>query len=216
MSNKILIVEDDIALLESLEDLLEDSGYSVKTATNSDDALNLTFNNQFDLYLLDINIPFTNGIELLKSLRDADDKTPAIFLTSYKEKQKLKEGFLSGGDDYITKPFDNDELLLRIKALLNRTNPSTIKAGELELNETNMQITLNSTPLELSKKEYELLKLLIKNYKNTLPKELILDELWRYENGGSEGAIRVYINRLKTMIGEEKIKNIRGIGYKLV
>ncbi len=216
MSNKILIVEDDTILLESLQDLLEENGYGVKISTNSDDAVNLTYKEKFDLYLLDINIPFVSGIELLKSLRDANDKTPAVFLTSHTDKGKLKEGFLSGGDDYITKPFDNDELLLRIKAILNRTKPSMLKAGNLELNEENKQIYLNSNPLSLSKREYELLRLLMKNYKNTVPKELILYELWKYEDGGSEGAIRVYINRLKSVIGEEKIQNIRGIGYRLV
>jgi DNA-binding response OmpR family regulator len=217
MSNKILLVEDDILLSESIEDLLEDEGYKVTTATNGENALDYTYKEKFDLYLLDINIPLINGLEVLKSLREANDNTPAIFLTSHKEKEKLKEGFLSGGDDYITKPFDNDELLLRIEALLRRVKPKNdFIVGDYVLKTKQMCILYKNQELKLSKKEYELLSLFLQNTNQLIPKELIIDELWSNTQTGSDGAIRVYINRIKQLIPEINIENIRGIGYKFV
>ncbi len=214
---KILLLEDDQLLAETLEDLLEDEGFEVTHAPNGQVALELTFTNKFDLYLFDINVPLINGITLLKELRDADDNTHAIFLTSHKDKEMLKSGFLSGGDDYITKPFDNDELILRILSLSKRAKE--IKKECIALlchDKKHKRFFYDTLELELSKKEYELLLLLVLHVNATVPKELILDELWSSSESGSEGAVRVYINRIKQLIPQMKIENIRGIGYKLV
>ena len=217
MSSSILLIEDDALLAESIEDLLEEEGYSVTCAVNGEEALELTYEQNFDLYLVDINLPLLDGITLLKELRNADDTTPAIFLTSHTKKEKLKEGFASGGDDYITKPFDNEELLLRIEALLRRTRPTLpSKIGDFSIDASSMQILYKEKPLELSKKEYELLLYFLQNANKTLPKEQIIDAIWGRSESGSEGAIRVYINRLKQHISELKIENIRGIGYRFV
>ena len=217
MSSSILLIEDDTLLAESLEDLLEEEGYNITHAINAEEALELTFAKNFDLYLIDINLPLLDGLTLLKELRDADDMTPSIFLTSYKEKEKLKEGFASGGDDYITKPFDNDELILRIEALLRRTRSTLPKRiGAFEIDSQAMQITFEGKTLELSKKEYDLLLLFLQNANKTLPKEQIIDSIWSLSESGSEGAIRVYINRLKQHIPNLHIENIRGIGYRFV
>jgi DNA-binding response OmpR family regulator len=121
VSIKILLLEDDMLFAESLIDLLEDEEYEVTHVPNGQSALNASFENRYDLYLLDINVPLINGIELLQSLRDADDTTPTIFLTSHKDEESLKQGFLSGADDFITEPFNNTELLLRLRALLKRS-----------------------------------------------------------------------------------------------
>ncbi len=217
MSSSILLIEDDALLAESLEDLLEEEGYEVTHAVNGEEALELTYEHSFDLYLVDINLPLLDGITLLKELRAADDTTPAIFLTSHTKKEKLREGFSSGGDDYITKPFDNEELLLRIAALLRRTQAVLPKQiGDFAIDESSMQILYKETPLELSKKEYELLLFFLKNADKTLPKEQIIDTVWGRSESGSEGAIRVYINRLKQHIPGLTIENIRGIGYRFV
>ena len=214
MSNKILLLEDDSLLAESLLDLLEDD-FDVLHAINGEVALDMIYNEKFDLYLFDINVPLIDGISLLKELRQADDLTPAIFLTSYKD--KLKEGFLSGGDDYITKPFDTDELLLRLHAVLKRVKPSDVfKVGDFIINPKNMLITYKNEELRLSKKEFELLSLFLTNVNKPLSKETIIEELWQLNEGGSDGALRVYINRLKHLIPDLKIENLRGIGYKLV
>ena len=216
-SSSILIVEDDALLAETLEDLLEEEGYEVILAVNGEEALERTYDHSFNLYLIDINLPLLDGITLLKELRDADDTTPAIFLTSHTKKEKLKEGFASGGDDYITKPFDNEELLLRIEALLRRTQQILPKQiGDFSIDESSMQILYKNKTLELSKKEYELLLLLLQNIGKIVPKEQIIDTVWERSESGSEGAIRVYINRLKQHVPQLKIENIRGIGYRLV
>lgn len=217
MSNRILLLEDDQLLAETLVDLLEDEEFEVTHAPNGQEALDITFKDKFDIYLLDINVPLINGVTLLKELRDSGDSTPAIFLTSHKDKEMLKSGFLSGADDYITKPFDNDELLLRITALTRRNRPNKTKCVALLCHdEIHKRILYDKQELELSKKEYELLLLLMSHANTSVPKELILDELWSSSESGSDGAVRVYINRIKQLIPEVKIENIRGIGYKLV
>jgi DNA-binding response OmpR family regulator len=217
VSIKILLLEDDLLFAETVVDLLEDEGYELEHYANGQDALDAIYKNRYDLYLLDINVPLINGIDLLKELREADDVTPSIFLTSHTEKAKLKEGFLSGCDDYITKPFDMDELLLRIQALLRRSQKESPECvGDLAHDEVHKTIRYKGKELELSQKEYGLLLLFMRHYNETLPKELILDELWSSAESGSDGVVRVYVNRLKQMLPELKFENIRGIGYKLV
>lgn len=217
MSIKILLLEDDLLLAETLTDLLEDNDYEVSHVPNGQEALNTTFNEKFNIYLLDINVPLIDGLTLLKELREAKDTTPAIFLTSHKDKEMLKNGFLSGGDDYITKPFDTDELLLRVNALIKRTKADKKECINLlchdELHKT---FFYNKVELDLSKKEYDLLLLLVQHVNRVVPKELITAELWHSSESGSDGAIRVYINRIKQLLPHMKIENIRSIGYKLV
>jgi DNA-binding response OmpR family regulator len=217
VSIKILLLEDDQLFAETLTDLLEESGFEVIHVPNGQDALDATFDKKFDIYLLDINVPLLSGITLLKELRDSNDNTPTIFLTSHKDKEMLKNGFLSGADDYITKPFDSDELLLRIEALLRRTKANKAKCVKLLCHdEVHQRFFYDSVEMDLSKKEYELLLLLMRHADNAVPKELILDELWSSSESGSDGAIRVYINRIKQLLPQMEIQNIRGIGYKLV
>lgn len=214
---KILLLEDDLLFGETLTDLLEDEGYDVTHSPNGQSALDATFEHKFDAYLLDINVPLIDGVSLLKELRDADDNTPAIFLTSHKDKEMLSRGFLSGCDDYLTKPFDNDELLLRLKALLKRSVKDEVKCVSLLCHDTtHKRILYDEVELDLSKKEYELLLLLMHHANTPVPKEMILDELWSSSDGGSDGAVRVYINRIKHLLPQVSIQNIRGIGYKLV
>jgi DNA-binding response OmpR family regulator len=216
--NKILLLEDDILLGETLVDLLEDEGYQVSHYPNGQDALDATFEGKFDLYLLDINVPQIDGLTLLKELRDADDNTPAIYLTSHKEKDKLLEGFKNGCDDFIKKPFDNDELLVRISSTIKKV----IKVkkdnciDKLCHDEIHRRILYNNEEIDLSIKEYKLLLLLMNHANSTVPKELILDELWSTNEGGSDGALRVYINRIKQLLPNVTIQNIRAVGYKLV
>jgi len=213
----ILLLEDDPLFGETLVDLLEESSYEVSHFTNGQDALDATFERKFDIYLLDINVPLVDGISLLSELRSADDNTPTIFLTSDKDKAMLEKGFSSGCDDYLNKPFDSDELLFRIKALIKRSSSSIpTSIGDFTHNVIHKSISYKSNLLELSNKEYTLLVLLLKHQNENVPKELISDALWTSAESISDGAIRVYINRLKQILPEIKIENIRGIGYKLV
>ena len=214
---KLLLLEDDLLFAETLIDLLEEENYEITHAPNGQVALDKIYDAKFDIYLLDINVPLINGVTLLEELREADDNTPAIFLTSHKDKETLKKSFQSGADDYLTKPFDNDELLLRLEALLRRVKKDTKECVSLLCHdEQYMRFFYDHTELELSRKEYELLVVLMKHVNNPVPKELIFSELWSASETPSDGAIRVYINRLKQLIPQMKIENIRGIGYRLV
>jgi DNA-binding response OmpR family regulator len=214
---KVLLLEDDLLFADTLVDLLEDNGFDVTHSPNGQSALDKTYSNKFDLYLLDINVPIIDGITLLKELREANDNTPTIFLTSHKDKDVLKNSFISGADDFVTKPFDTDELLFRINALLKRVNSKKVECIELLChNETLKRISYDNVELELSKKEYELLLLLMQHVNSTVPKDLILQELWSSGESVSDGAVRVYINRIKQLLPKMSIENIRGIGYKLV
>lgn len=217
MSTKILFLEDDLLFAESIIDLLEEESFIVEHFSNGQSALDATFDKKFDIYLLDINVPIINGKTLLKELRDSKDNTPTIFLTSYKDKDTLVDSFNAGADDYISKPFDNDEFILRLKALMRRANIQSIKkVGALSHDELHQRILYENYELDLSKKEYELLLLLMRHANSAVPKELILNELWSASESGSDGAIRVYINRLKQLLPQMTIQNIRGVGYKLV
>jgi len=213
--NKILLLEDDSLFAESLIDLLED--YDVTLAKNGQDALDLVYKNRFDLYIFDINVPLINGLNLLKELRFANDNTPTIFLTSYSDKETLKTAFNNGGDDFLSKPVDSEELLLRIKAILRRNATNYYKKciDLLCHDETQKIFFYDSKELNLSKKEYELLKLLVQNVNKVVTKEIISDRLWSSSDGISEGSIRVYITKIKNLTNLN-IENIRGVGYKLI
>ena len=218
MSNKILLLEDDILLSESLQDLLEEEEYKVTLCRNGQEALNAAFGSKFDLYILDINVPLIDGITLLKELRDSSDNTTALFLTSHKESEALIQAYESGADDYLKKPFSTQELLLRIKALLRRKNNKITNncIGELCVDSVHKMIFLEGKEISFSPKEYQLMLLFINNVDKVVTKEMIVSELWSPSQDPSDGAIRVYINRLKHEIGNDRIVNVRGTGYRLV
>lgn len=202
---------------ESIVDVLEEEGFEVVLCRNGQSALDETYKNHFDLYLLDINVPLIDGLSLLKELRRANDLTPTIYLTSHQEIEKLSEAFEIGADDYLKKPFDTDELLVRVHALLRRTKGKNRHCvGELCIDELHKCILMEGKELTLSLKEYQLMVLLIHNAGEIVTKEMIMDALWSPSEMISDGAIRVYINRLKQEVGSDLIVNIRGVGYRLV
>lgn len=217
MSTRILLLEDDLLFGESIADVLEEEGFSVKLCRNGQEALDETFKNHFDLYLLDINVPLIDGLSLLGELRRANDTTPTIYLTSHQELGTLSHAFEIGADDYLKKPFDTDELIVRIHALLRRTKSKSRRcAGDLCLDELHKCVMMGDKELPFTLKEYQLMALFIHNVGEIVTKEMIMDALWTPSEMISDGAIRVYINRLKQEIGSDRIVNIRGVGYRLV
>ncbi len=217
MSTKLLLLEDDLLFGESIVDVLEEEGFEVILCRNGQEALDETYKNHFDLYLLDINVPLIDGLSLLKELRRANDTTPTIYLTSHQEIETLSQAFQIGADDYLKKPFNTDELLVRIHALLRRSKGKSRQCiGELCLDELHKSVSMGGKELPLSLKEYQLMALFIRNAGEIVTKEMIMDTLWNPSEMISDGAIRVYINRLKQEIGSELIVNIRGVGYRLV
>jgi len=215
---KILVLEDDELFLETLEDFLSDEGFIVETATNGQSVMELCYENSYDLYLFDINVPKLNGIDLLKELRKNNDDTSTIYLTSYKDKEMLTKGFMTGCDDYLKKPVDLDELLLRIQSLLKRSGKSfsEIKlTEELTFEPKSRRVLKNGEDLYIANKVIDLLELFLERKDAIITKDMIIDKLWGFEEDYSEGSIRVYINNLKKLVGKEKIKNIKGVGYKI-
>ncbi len=216
MSSKILLLEDDRLLNETLQDFLEEEGYELSCALDPYTALDLTYEQNFDLYLFDVNLPYESGFDLLSRLRQSGDTTPLIFITSRSDKESLKEGFAAGADDYIKKPVDLDELLLRIEALLRRqVRNERVTIGGYSLDIRSKQLYAGDEVMELSKKSIDLLILFISNSGNVVDLETIKRTLWATSEESSEGSIRVYVAQLKKLF-PDSIENIRGIGYRFV
>jgi len=213
--SKILLLEDDEVLSETLVELLESEDFEVIHVNDGEMALDATFVSRFDLMLLDVNVPFLNGFELLKSLRESGDMTPAIFITALSDVASLSHGFEIGADDYIKKPFDFDELLIRIRALLKKqyhTYANEIEAGSFRFVIEKDELYSGSSFVSLPPYELQITKLLFQNLNKTLSKQIFFEAL----NEGremSEGALRVHINQLRK-IGLP-ITTIKGIGYRL-
>ena len=216
MSAKILVLEDNELLLETLDEFLSDSGYSPRLAKSGKEAVDFTYNENFDLFLLDVKVPDINGFEFLRQMRDIGCMTPAIFLTSLRDKESLAQGFELGGDDYIKKPFDLDELLFRIKAVLSRKidDEDEVKIfGNFYINRERKRVFDSGVELDMNLKDYQLLCLLIENRGKVVTTEMIVEKLWKNEVANI-GSIRVYITNLKKIFGKDSISNIRGIGYR--
>lgn len=216
--HKILVLEDDELFLETLEDFLEEEGFLVDTAMDGEEVLTLAYENSYDLYLFDVNVPKLNGLELLKQLRENSDNTPTIYLTSYKDKDTLTKGFTTGCDDYLKKPVDLDELLLRINSLLKRSGKSFDMIelyNGLIYDSNSRRVLKNGVDIYMAAKIIDLLELFLEKRDTIITKEMIINKLWGFDEEYSEGSIRVYINNLKKLLGKESIKNIKGVGYKI-
>lgn len=218
LENRALILEDDQDLALTLADFLLYEGFNSKIAHTINDALTLTSKENFLFYILDAKLPDGNSFSLLSELRNANDLTPAIFLTSLTDKTSVMSGFKAGCDDYIKKPFDIDELGAKIKVLLKRSY-GICEDNEMQICE-GVKFYKNSNILEaggnkttLTQKEKALLWLLIKNKNQITTKDMISAEVWDGEF--SDGSLRIYISRLKTIF-KDRLLNIRGEGYKLV
>ncbi|MDC0933155.1 response regulator transcription factor [Arcobacteraceae bacterium] len=206
---KILLLEDDTILSQTMIQILEEENYEVILVENGEEVIEATYDNKFDLYLFDINVPLLNGMETLKLLRDANDNTPTFFITSLRDTSSILEGFDCGCDDYIKKPFDLDEFLARIKAVLKRKNP-TIKYGDIVFDLYNDSILKKGDEVSLGIVEKEVFRLLLTNIDVTINKSTFFD----YMNKPSDTALRVLISKLKKLL-ELNILNTKGVGYKL-
>jgi len=209
----ILILEDDKLFNETLQDYLEDLGHAVSFALDPYSALDLTYTKNFDLYLLDVNLPYESGFEFLEKLRSSGDTTPTIFITSRDDKTSLANGFEVGADDYIKKPIDLDELGFRLNALLKRTiRSSKIAIDNYYFDIDSKVLYQENATIELSQKASHLLYILIEAKGSVVSFEEIESRLWAASEESSSGAIRVYITQIKKYF-PQRLKNIRGVGY---
>lgn len=213
---RVLVLEDDQLFNETIEDFLEEEGYAVKCALDPYTALDLSYKYVFDLYLFDVNLPYENGFDLLEKLRSSGDMTPAIFLTSRDDKDSLTQGFSIGADDYMKKPIDFDELLLRMQALLRRqVRKERINIGKYSLDTVAKILYLEDETLDVTHKAIELLVLLVQADGEVVSSEEIKNRLWAAGQSASDGSLRVYVTQLKKYF-PESISNVRGIGYRWI
>ncbi len=212
---KILLLEDEYSLRISIEEFLQDIGYEVDGFMDGLDAYNAVYDRAYDILLLDVNVPSLNGFELLKKLREDDIKIPAIFLTSMTDMNDLKEGYRRGCCDYIRKPFDLEELELRIDQALASfldNDGSLITLGcSLTYDLKKSKLSQDEEEIVLRKTEKELLEVLIKNKNSIVSTQMFQDEVWgEYVEPAT---IRVQLNNLKKKLPEDIIQNRRGLGY---
>jgi DNA-binding response OmpR family regulator len=215
---KILLLEDDLILNEIILEHLEEKNYEVTSSFDGTQAQELIYSKNFDLLLLDVNVPNIDGFELLEDLRAQGIKTATIFITSLNMIDDVEKGFKLGCDDYIKKPFELRELDLRIdniKRLLNISNNDNIKIDtNIQLDSANLEIIKEKNKYSITKKEYEVLTYLIKQENKPVSIEELSLNIWSYEESPSDSTIRTYIKNIRKIIGEEKISNIRGVGYR--
>ncbi len=207
---KILLLEDDQVLSESLVDVLESSGFVVDLANDGEEAIDLSYDNSYDLYIFDINVPKVDGFELLSDLRGAGDETPAIYITALTDIDSITKGFNAGADDYLKKPFLPQELLVRVEAKLKKTTKESITYNDIEYHPATKEVYKSGKLVSLGSVQIKIFDSLMQNIGKITPKELLMDML---ENP-SDTALRVSITKLKQKL-ELDITNIRGIGYTL-
>ncbi|EAK0445755.1 response regulator transcription factor [Campylobacter lari] len=222
MAAKILLLEDDLSLNEIISDALSDEGFKVSCVYDAQEALEKAYEENFDLWIFDVKVPKGNGFEVLKELRESAKNTPAIFLTSLSMLDDVKQGFSSGCDDYIKKPFDVDELIIRVKNIIKRN--FSHQKEDLILLSTSKNISfdpLNKTLYQdkeiitLTNKEKELLALLLKKRPHFVSIETIFDEIWSLDEEPVIMSLRVYVKNLRKILGKDLIINQRNIGYAI-
>ncbi|QOP42066.1 response regulator transcription factor [Sulfurimonas marina] len=207
MKKNILLLEDDRELASTLAELLEENGYSVELVHNGNDAIDASYDNKYELYVFDINVPDMNGLELLESLRNADDTTPTIFISAMIDLNSISKAFEIGADDYLKKPFFPEELLIRVKAKLAQTTKA-ISYKNLKFFPDTKTLYKDDTIVQLGEVQERLCDLFMHNIGSVLDKTILLDQLTH----PSDTALRVALNKLKQTTGLA-IKNIRGVGY---
>ncbi len=220
---KILLVEDDMNLGFVVQDNLKMNGYKVHLSKNGKSGLTAFHGNQFDLCILDIMLPEQDGFSLAKDIRKVDQNIPIIFLTAKSMSEDKIKGFLSGADDYITKPFVMDEFLLRIKAILKRTGIQSTEnngyyIGKLHFDTLNFKLKNGDTETNLTKKEAGILKLLCSQKGTVVERELILKMIWGNDSYFNGRSLDVFITKLRKHLSSDNsisINNIHGIGFCL-
>jgi two-component system OmpR family response regulator len=216
---RVLLLEDDVALSDLLNEHLEDKGYDVTLCTNGQDALEALIDQKYDIALLDINTPIISGIEVLKTIRNEyKNNTPAIILTAYQDTKHLKESFENGVDDYIKKPFDLEELDQRILKLCRQffiEQDNKIKIDEnIYFEPQTCHVFKDEKIINLAQKERDILKYFCTHKNRVVSSDELLQNIWAYDEMPTDATIRVYIKNLREIIGKDKIVTIRAIGYR--
>jgi two-component system OmpR family response regulator len=221
---KVLVVDDEQTLSELLGLALRYEGWEVRTAGDGASAIVAAREMRPDLVVLDVMLPDMDGLEVLRRLRTDSERTPVLFLTARDAVEDRIAGLTAGGDDYVTKPFSIEELVLRLRALLRRSHTAItadsalLTVGELSLDEDSREVHRAGELIALTATEFELLRFLMRNAKRVLSKAQILDRVWNYDFGGQANIVELYISYLRKKIDfgrEPMIHTMRGFGYVL-
>jgi len=207
---KILLLEDEIELAQTIEELLQESGYSVDMVHTGDDAIEYSYANSYALYIFDINVPDMSGLEILEALRKADDTTPAIFISALVDINSIAKAFEIGADDYIKKPFFPEELLIRVKAKLLPKRQQLIHYKDLRYDPHSKELFRDEKIIPQGEVQVCLCHIFMQNIGKILDKSILLECLTH----PSDAALRVALNKFKQTTKVE-LKNVRGIGYIL-
>jgi two-component system OmpR family response regulator len=221
---RALVVDDEAALGELIQLALRYEGWQVETATDGASALSKARALAPDVIVLDIMMPGLDGLEVLRRLRATGDDVPVLFLTAKDAVADRVVGLTAGGDDYVTKPFSLEEVVARLRGLLRRSGRAVtgytdpvLRVGDLTLDEESYEVTRGGRPIELTAKEFELLRYLMRNPRRVVSKLQILDRVWSYDFEGRSSIVEIYISYLRKKIEGEGlpplIHTVRGVGY---
>jgi two-component system, OmpR family, response regulator len=217
---RILLLEDDFTLSTIIEEFLTENGYEVVCAYDGEKAINLGYEKSFDFFLLDVKVPFCNGFDVLRELRQNHKDSPAIFITSLRGIDDLSSAYDAGCDDYLKKPFELKELELRIKALNKR---SILIKSDMPINITEHisfdsrsgRLNISGTEIVLPRKEAKILKILLSYPNELVSTQTLIESAWDFEKEPTEENLRTQIKNLRKYLGKETIQNIRGQGYQI-
>jgi two-component system, OmpR family, response regulator len=215
---RILVVEDEHKIANSIKRGLEQEGYAVDVAYDGEDGYDLASSESYSVIVLDLMLPGMDGMTICKKLRAEGNHTPILILTARGELGDKVEGLNSGADDYLVKPFAFAELVARIKALGRRPKEglgTILTSGDLVLNTVDFSVKSGGHDIELSRKEFSLLEYLLRHKGKVVSKEQITQNVWDYEADILPNTVEVFIGYLRNKIGKDLIKTVRGFGYKI-
>ena len=223
MSQLIMIIDDEAGVRDLLGDALKLAGFETITAADAMIAQTLLRNTKPDLLIVDINMPMMDGFEFIKRIRGNGDNTPALMLSARGDRADVTRGLTIGADDYVTKPFGLEELVLRIKAILRRSQftvvtPSSLSCGPITLDNDSHQVTFDGESVDLSPTEFRLLLVLLESKGRVLSKTYLLDEVWGITFESESTVVDTYISYLRKKLhrdGFEGIRTVRGVGFQL-
>jgi two-component system OmpR family response regulator len=220
----VLVVDDESVLAEMVSMALRYEGWNIATASDGASAIAAARGQRPDVVVLDVMLPDMSGLDVLHKLREETPQLPVLLLTAKDAVEDRIAGLTAGGDDYVTKPFSIEEVVLRLRALLRRTGVTTVDSGaqlvvgDLVLDEDSHEVTRAGEPIALTSTEFELLRFMMRNSKRVLSKAQILDRVWSYDFGGRSNIVELYISYLRKKIDNGRdpmIHTLRGAGYVL-
>lgn len=219
MSKNILIIEDEKAIQNILKAFLENAGYNVTLADDGIDGVAKFHKDHFDLVLLDIMMPKLDGYTVCEMIR-RESNIPIILLTALEDEESQMKGFELLADDYITKPFSMPLVLKRIEAILrrsteNKNNSTVLTYRDIQLDTENYKVFVSGNEIELTAREYEILKLFMENKGRVFTRQQIMDIIWNYDYFGDDKIINTHIKNIRKKLGVECIETVRGVGYRI-